>query len=188
MKNRLILLLLVMAASPAIAQLYIVNKPQYRAVYDTHMNCPQQVLWNIHASDLGQVRREPSWRFTADLPRSLSLASHSDFARSGLHRGHMCPAADRSASRAQMRQTFQMSNVAPQVPSVNRGSWKETENICRAAALQFDSVCVVALPVFLNRDTACIGEHRLAVPHAFFKACWVADTDSVLYSWFIFNK
>lgn len=188
MKLKLALLLFVMAAAPAIAQLYIIDRPQYFAAYDPSMNCPQQVIWTIHASDLGQVRREPTWRFTADLPGSLSLASHRDFSRSGYDRGHMCPAADRSASRAQMRQTFRMSNVAPQVPSVNRGSWKVTENICRAAALQFDSVCVVALPVFLNRDTAYIGEHRLAVPHAFFKACWVADTDSVIYAWFIFNR
>lgn len=188
MKSKLIILLLVLAVYPARAQLYIVDKPQYRAVYDTHMNCPQQVLWTIHASDLGQVRREPSWRFTADIPRSLSLASHSDFTRSGLHRGHMCPAADCAESLKNMRQTFCMSNVAPQEPSVNTGSWKRTENICRAAALTYDSVCVVAMPVFLDRDTAFIGKHRLAVPHAFFKACWVSGTDSVLYSWFIFNK
>lgn len=188
MKSKLIILLLAVATSPAIAQLYIVAKPQYRAVYDTHMNCPQQVLWTIHASDLGHVRREPSWRFTADLPRSLSLASHSDYNKSGYDRGHMCPALDRSARRDDMRKTFCMSNIAPQEPKVNTGSWKRTENICRAAALTYDSVCVVAMPVFLDRDTAFIGKHRLAVPHAFFKACWVSGTDSVLYSWFIFNK
>lgn len=188
MRLKLAFLLFVFATFLASAQLYIIDRPEYRSAYDPSLNCPQQVIWTIHACDLGQSCREPAWRFTADLPRSLSLASHDDFSQSGYDRGHMCPAADRSASRAQMRQTFRMSNVAPQVPSVNRGSWKVTENICRAAALQFDSVCVVALPVYLNRDTDYIGEHRLAIPHAFFKACWVAGTDSVLYSWFIFNR
>lgn len=188
MKSKLILLLLVMAASPAIAQLYIVDGPCFRAAYDTHMNCPQQVLWTIHASDLGQVRREPSWRFTADIPRSLSLASHSDYNNSGYDRGHLCPALDRSAKRSDMRKTFNMSNVAPQIPAFNRGIWKSTENICRTAADHYDSVSVIVCPIFLNRDTAFIGKHRLAVPHAFFKACWISGTDSVLYSWFIFNK
>ena len=188
MKNKLILLLLVMAASPAIAELYIVDGPCFRVAYDTSLNCPHQVLWTIHAADLGRVKREPSWRFVGDLPKAVSMASHADYNHSGYDRGHMCPAADRSAKRSDMRQTFVMSNIAPQVPHINRVEWLGTERACRAAALTYDSVCVVAMPVFLDRDTAFIGKHRLAVPHAFFKACWVSGSDSVLYSWFIFNK
>lgn len=179
---------MVLAASPASPQLYINETALFRSVYSAPLQCPVQVSWTLHRHDVGQNLREPSWRFTHDLPDFIMSAQHSDYSHSGYDRGHMCPAADFSADKAMMRQTFVMSNICPQVPSVNRGTWKTTENYCRNAALVFDSVSVLAVPIFIDRDTTYIGQHRLAVPHAFFKAVWVAGTDSVLNSWFIFNK
>lgn len=170
-----------------LAQQIVIDKAQYRSVYDLTLQCPIQVAWTLHASDLGETSREPSWRFRADIGNKAAIARHGDFNRCGYHRGHLCPAADRSSSIADMRATFSMSNVAPQLPTINCGSWKQTENSCRLAASIYDSVCVLVCPVFLHRDTARIGRHHLAVPHAFFKAVWRADNDSVINAWFVFN-
>lgn len=170
-----------------LAQQIVIDKSQYRSVYDLSLLCPVQVSWTLRAADMGETLREPSWRFRDDICLPAATAKHADYNHSGYHRGHLCPAADRSHSTADMRATFAMSNVAPQVPSLNLGSWKQTENSCRLAATIYDSVCVLVCPVFLHRDTAHIGKHRLAVPHAFFKAVWRADNDSVLNAWFIFN-
>lgn len=100
----------------------------------------------------------------------------------------MCPAQDRSADLRAMRSTFVLSNIAPQVPALNRGAWKKTENFCRSAALLYDTVQVVALPLFLDRDTTFIGSHRLAVPHAFIKAAWLPKNDSIIGIWMFWNK
>lgn len=174
---------------PIIASAQVVKLHQgfYVSIYDLSLQCPRQVEWSLHSSDLGSSSREPSWRFTNDGAEVGIKATHTDYNHTGYHRGHLCPAQDRSASRAMMRSTFTMSNVAPQVPAINCGSWKRTENLCRAYATLYDSVCVVVCPVFLSRDTAFIGKHHLAVPHAFFKAVWTASSDSVLNAWFIFN-
>lgn len=189
MKNLLILIVLLLINAFAVSgQDVRLNKREYISVYNLSTQVPRQVEWTLRASDLGNVKRETQWRFTQDVPHVLAHASHDDYKRSGYHRGHLCPAADRSSSTQAMKATFAMSNVCPQLPSVNVGTWKQTENLCRAYALRYDSVQVIACPVFLHRDTAQIGKAPIYVPHAFFKAVWVASTDSVLNAWFIFNK
>lgn len=158
------------------------------SVYNLQTICPQQVSWVLHRADIGHAQREPSWRFTNTLLGTMAVATHADFSRSGYDRGHMCPAADRSSDRRAMRSTFELVNVAPQVPSLNRGAWKQTESFCRSAALLYDSIQVLAMPVYLDRDTVHIGANNIAVPHAFFKAAWKAGTDEIIGVWFFFNK
>ena len=172
----------------ATAQTILIENPQYFSLYNYALKCPEQVGWTINAGDIGKSKRQPGWRFLSDVPDTLAYVRHSDFTNSGYQRGHLCPAADRSASSELMRGTFHLSNVAPQVPALNVGAWKTSETFCRAAALKYGSVDVVVIPIFLRRDTTFIGAHRLAVPHAFFKAAWVTSNDSVIGSWFLFNK
>lgn len=172
----------------AIAQTTTIRKAEFTSVYDLNLLCPQQVLWTLRAHDLGDTSREPSWTFVNDINDGRARARHHDFTHSGYDRGHLCPAQDRSAATAAMRSTFSMSNIAPQVPALNRGPWKMSEVACRSLAIRYDSIQVVVVPLFLNRDTIFIGSHRLAVPHAFLKAAWCAANDSVIGCWFYFNK
>ena len=170
------------------AQKVVVDNGHFYSVYNVQMNVPSQVEWIIKSTDLGPIKREPSWKFRNDIGYPDIRATHSDYTSSGYDRGHMCPAADRSRSREAMRSTFVMSNVAPQTPWVNRGYWKATENLCRLAAERYDSVHVLAMPIFLHRDTTYIGAHRVAVPHAFFKVAWLPSNDSIIGVWFVLNK
>ena len=184
MKSKLFLMLLVVL--PADAQQVVIHKPEYTSVYDLQLRCPRQVEWSLRSHDLGDSSREPAWKFKNDVP--AGAARHQDYYNSGYDRGHLCPAQDRSAANAAMRATFTMSNIAPQVPALNRGPWKMSEVACRSLAIRYDSIQVVVVPLFLNRDTIFIGSHRLAVPHAFLKAAWNAANDSVIGCWFYFNK
>lgn len=186
---RLQLVILWLAAACAMmAQSVTIQTPQFRSVYNLQTLCPEQVIWTINRSDIGTVTREPSWIFTNSLLDTLNMATHTDFTKSGYDRGHMCPAADRSNDLRAMRRTFELVNVAPQAPQLNRGAWKRTENFCRTAAILYGAVEVVTLPVFLNRDTVRVGSHRVAVPHAFFKAAWLPANDSIIGVWFFFNR
>lgn len=176
------------AALACVAQVVIVNNDSFRSVYDLETQCPQQVCWTIHREDLGESKRVPSWKFLQTIDDYRATAQHSDFSKSGFDRGHMCPAADRSYDLYAMRTTFDLSNVAAQAPRLNRGDWKRSEIFCRNAATLYGSVCVMACPVFLDRDTTHIGVHQVAVPHAFFKVAWLEATDSVVGIWFFFNR
>lgn len=189
MKRALLFLLLWFGLATCLVTqtLLTLHRPEYFSLYDLTLLSPRQVEYTLRSSDIGSSSREPSWRFAADIPDIRAVATHADYNRSGYDRGHLCAAADRSASTATMLATFSMSNICPQLPSVNRGRWKRTEIACRNYATALDSVSIVVVPVFLQRDTTFIGTHRLAVPHAFFKAVWSTANDSVLDTWFIFN-
>lgn len=180
--------MLVLLPSLSFGQCVTIENDAYRSVYDLSLQCPMQVIWTLHRTDVGDIKREPSWRFTADIDSPLAVARHADYNHSGYHRGHLCPAADRSAVAQLMRQTFALSNVAPQLAQVNVGSWKRTENQTRNYLHDHDSVRVLVMPVFLPEDTLYIGKGHLAVPHAFFKAVWLPANDSVLSAWFVFNR
>lgn len=189
MKYRLVLLAAAIFVQMNLwSQTITIKNEVYSSVYDLDLLSPRQVTWTLHAADLSTCSRNPSWQFLPDIPDDRAAARHSDYNKTGFDRGHMCPAADRSFQIDAMRRTFATSNICPQVPSVNRGSWKQTEEWCRNAALMYDSVCVLAVPIWLDQDTTFIGKHRLAVPHAFFKAVWLARNDSVINAWFIFNR
>lgn len=183
----LIILLLFVGLCVA-AQTVDVRKSIYNSVYSLSLNAPVQMEWTIHSSDVGGVVRGGNGHFRQDVTHAAATARHADYSRSGYHRGHLCPAKDRSNSAASMHETFCLSNCSPQVPALNVGSWRRTEEMCRAYAVLYDSVCVLACPVYLHRDTILIGKNNIAVTHGFFKAVWIASTDSVLNAWFVFNK
>lgn len=180
------LLMAWLAVALADAQRVQICSPAFVSVYDIPTLNPHQVEWTLRASDLGTAPRDADWNFKNDVPDRRAKARQGHYVGSGYDRGHLCPAQDRSRSVALMRSTFVMSNCSPQVPSVNRGSWLQTEVACRALALQYDSIKIVVQPVFLHRDTARFSKRNIAVPHAFFKAAFTA-TDSVVGCWFIFN-
>lgn len=152
----------------------------FEVVYDNHLGIPVYVTWFVTRSHVGNIKREPSMQFLADsrcpAPRVLS----SDFNRSGYHRGHMVPAADRSYSKLAMQETFIMTNVCAQLPSLNTGAWKRLENYERAQALKLGRVCVRVAPIFTHEDTVYIANGRVAVPHGFIKVIYAGRTDSVL--------
>lgn len=191
-KNRLLLVVILIISSMipkfGCAQMINLDRGIYFSSYDLQLLSPRLVTWTIHAADIGMVKREPSWRFVDDVQHIKGVATHDDYTNSGFHRGHLCPAKDRSFTISAMRQTFTTSNITPQTPQVNTGSWLRTEEWCRRAALKYDSVTVCVVPIWLPRDTTFIGSHRLAVAHAFFKSVWVARTDSIINTWFIWNR
>ena len=152
--------------------------------YSSELGIPTQVRWSVKRTDLGHTKREPTFRFKADRETPRPRITSALYTRSGYQRGHMCPAADRSASKAAMRATFIMSNVCPMAPSLNTGAWKRTENKTREVALCNSRCSVWAAPLFFPQDTVWIGRGRIAVPHAFIKVIFDSNP-SRLYGIFI---
>lgn len=188
MKKGLLLIMLCAQLICGRSQVVTIHAPYFSSSFNLQTQCSGQVEWLIHPDDIGETKRNPSWRFLPDVPHIGAKARHDDYRKSGYDRGHMCPAEDRSKSVQMMHSTFVMSNVAPQISSMNRGTWKKTEMDCRKASGEFGTIHVLAIPVYLDRDTTYIGAHRVAVPHAFVKVAWVEKTDSVIYTWFLWNK
>lgn len=63
-------------------------------------------------------------------------------------RGHMCPNEDKNYEEDLRRETFNMCNMVPQPPTMNRGAWKTLEGKTREMAKDKNKIEVVAGPVF----------------------------------------
>lgn len=152
----------------------------WNAVYSCALGLPVYIAWDVTRDDIGSIKREPSMSFRSDPRLGPDAVRSSDFNRSGYHRGHMVPAADRSSSLAAMQETFIMSNVCPQLPALNTGAWKRLENYERVAALRLGRVHIRVAPIFTHEDTLHIANGKVAVPHGFIKVIYAADSLTVI--------
>lgn len=177
-----LIVLLTILRAQCHAQYLALSMDSYRVEYDSVLLIPRTVEWMLSGACLGESRREPSWRFTEDGRVPMPRACHDDYTHSGYDRGHMVPAADRSASSKAMRSTFIMTNVCPQAPALNRGAWKKIEDACRRYARGGHQLRIVANALFWQADTQFVGGHRVAVPHAFVKTVYTYPDDSMIFT------
>jgi len=113
-------------------------------------------------------------------------ASLADYRSSGYDRGHLAPAGDMKWDEAAMNESFYLTNVAPQVGvGFNRGVWAALEAEIRGAAKQGE-LAVATGPVFFD-FTPVIGNSRIPVPDAFFKAVLDPATGETR-AWLIPNR
>ncbi|KAJ7307973.1 hypothetical protein JRQ81_008471 [Phrynocephalus forsythii] len=105
-------------------------------------------------------------------------ATNGDYRASGYHRGHLAAAANHRGSQEAMRDTFYLSNVAPQNPHLNQNAWNNLEKYCRSLTKYNKNVYVCTGPLFLPRmepdgkmyvKYQVIGKNHVAVPTHFFK-------------------
>ena len=101
--------------------------------------------------------------------RTAARVAPGDYAASGYDRGHLAPnyaIATRYGAAAQ-RETFLMSNITPQLHSLNAGLWQELEQkIATSYPARYAQVWVIAGPVFGAAPKKLRG--GAAVPEAFF--------------------
>jgi endonuclease G len=117
---------------------FLVKKRQYALSYNAGRGGPNWVSWRLSKSWLGKARRANAFAPDTTLPAAFFAARPDDYRNSGFDKGHLCPAADRSASREDIDATFLMTNMVPQAPDLNRIAWEKLESYCRDQALDGD--------------------------------------------------
>ena len=110
--------------------------------------------------------------FSADkrLPKK-HRHSPADYSKSGFDRGHLVPAAD-ARNNQQMEDTFFLSNVAPQEPTLNRKAWKELEEMIRRSTREPTIIITGVLyedKISGTKTNQHLGKNDIPVPVAFFK-------------------
>lgn len=154
----------------------IVNRPgRYVLNYSPGDKQPLWVAYVLTRRDVSVKGTERENRFTPDpqvLAKGWRTARSEDYARSGYDRGHLLPSADRDDRADENRTTFYFSNLSPQRPALNRGTWNRLEQQVRKWAGRYDSLYVVTGPV-LSDPLGTIGTNRVTVPRLFYKAVLV---------------
>ena len=109
---------------------YLIERPQYVLSYNAKTRAPNWVCWQLRKEDIGRAARGP---FMPDplLPASFAKVTSHVYDGSGIDRGHMCQAKDRSSSQKDCDATFYLTNIVPQAPNCNQRGWEKLEAYCR---------------------------------------------------------
>lgn len=104
--------------------------------------------------------------------RNITQIEHSDYTHSGYDRGHMAPnyAISRLYGRSAQISTFDMTNITPQKPNLNRKLWQRLEEAeVSEFTKYFDEVRVFTGPIFDKDKETLKNSKYVEVPDAFFK-------------------
>jgi len=100
--------------------------------YNNARGRPNWVAWRTTPADLGDSIPRPDFRPDPRLPRWYKRIGAFDYSGTGYDRGHMVPSADRFADPRLNAETFLMTNIVPQSPSLNQYPWNDFEQYVRA--------------------------------------------------------
>lgn len=157
----------------AIANNYLMVKPQYTMSYNNKTHTANWVSWQLNKSWIGSADRKDDFRPDDSLPAGWYKVRPNDYTGSGYDRGHITPSADRTRNEADNSATFWMSNMMPQVPELNRGVWGDLEDYCRQLVQQGKELYIVAGP--LGSKGAIGKKEKITVPAKTWKVIVVLD-------------
>lgn len=151
----------------------------YILSYERRLKHP---LWVLEHLREGQMKLRAAKRNESFFVDDLTLheyfrSTNEDYWDSGYDRGHMAPAADNKASQRLADQSFCLSNVAPQLPGLNRGAWVRLETYVVHLARRSRNLYVVTGALYLPVETdtglevvyKVIGPNHVGVPTHFYK-------------------
>lgn len=135
--------------------------------FNRRLHIPNWVAWELTALETGgDANRSEKFFCDESVP---GCPDSWDYSYSGYDRGHMAPAGDMKWDEEAMRQTFYLTNICPQAPELNRGTWKSLEEKCRVRAKNDSAIIIICGPILTDSITEYIGDSRVAVPKRFFK-------------------
>lgn len=150
----------------------------YVSVYDKNHKSVVFVSEKLSKdSNVGSVIRVNAFR--SDGRVGSAGAINSDYVGS-FDRGHMAPAADASDS-VQMKETFLLTNITPQEPTLNRNAWKKLENrVRKMRQTRNEDMWVLNIAIYPN-EPKYIG-NAIPVPSGYWKIVYTKDKNFYYYA------
>lgn len=151
----------------------------YVSVYNENLNAVRYVSERLEGTAVGSASRVNAFKSDARLKNPVKP---SEYVNSGFDKGHMAPADDASDAD-EMKETFFMSNMTPQQPTLNEQSWKQLETKVRGIHLNSPST-----PTFIETIPTYVTATRLGripVPDGYWK---IVTKDSKKIAFYADNK
>lgn len=164
----------------------IVCRHGYILEHDPVAKIPNWVAWTLtkeHA--ISCLPRDDAFAADQSLPAD-KRSDPKDYAGSGYDQGHLANNADMSYDPAVARESFLMSNMSPQLPQVNRGTWKSLETTERAMAYDTGHNITIYAGNIYSAKSKKIGKNGVVVPDSLFKIL-IDDKDLVSYAFLMPN-
>lgn len=154
--------------------------------FNPEKHVPNWVAWELTGAEAdGTVPRAKDFMADLSVP---GCANPWDYSYSGYDRGHMAPAGDMKWDEVAMQQSFYMTNICPQMNSLNSGAWKRLEEKCRNWARIDSAIIIVAGPILSDNLTETIGATGVIVPERYFKVILSPYADPPRGIGFIMNN
>jgi len=144
------------------------NRKFFQLCHSFDLREPLWVGYVLTKADLDGPASRPAG-FQTDKLLKHAGAKDRDYVGSGFSRGHMAPAEDFSRSKEAIKTTFVLSNVVPQVQSVNGGRWAQLELMVRNLVRQTGKAYIFTGPIFENDEVETIGDDAVGIPTHTFK-------------------
>lgn len=142
----------------------------YAVEYDPNAKLPIWVSYTLAPSEtVGCLSRTDSFARDPDLTDEQA-STPQDYLKSGYDMGHMANNSDMRWDAVAERESFLMTNMAPQLPNFNRGVWKKLEDSTRGWALSRQHPMHIYVGPIYDRDQdPRIGKNGVTVPTAYYK-------------------
>ena len=164
----------------------IIHHIGYTVSFNKDLRLPNWVSYELTRQETnGKEKR--SDRFIADPLVTGTIATNTDYTRSGYDKGHMAPAADMKWSPDAMKESFYFSNMCPQHPQLNRRAWKMLEEKIRDWAIADSAIIIICGPI-IDKNPKTIGKNKVTVPSRFFKVVLSPFARPMRAIGFLFNN
>ena len=139
----------------------------YQVSFNKTLNLPNYTLYYLNATS----KRCSNNHFYRDI--DLNTRNHTAFKNIGYDRGHLTPSSDVFDSCT----TFNMGNVAPQIPCYNQIIWNKLEQYIR---LKYINHTILTVPEYnLFRFISDFYGNNLHIPIGFYKLIFNKNMDLV---------
>lgn len=109
---------------------------QFSVLYSDKLKDPVISAEHLTAAEVtaaSKMKRKNSFHAEPLVPKQFE-STPKDYAKSGYDQGHMACNGDMADTKAQF-ESFSLSNMTPQLPDLNRKSWRLTEEAVRKQVL-----------------------------------------------------
>ena len=164
----------------------VVCRSGYILEHDPVAKIPNWVAWTLtkdHA--ISCLPRDDAFAADQSLPAD-KRSDPKDYAGTGYDQGHLANNADMSYDPQVARESFLMSNMSPQLPQVNRGTWKSLESTERAMAYDLGHSITIYAGNIYSAASKKIGKNNVVVPDSLFKIL-IDDNAKVSYAFIMPN-
>jgi endonuclease G len=146
-----------------------IHHTYYSLSYLENHELAEWIAYPLTKQQLQMPNVEREDYFSPDDKIKTGSAVHADYSGSGYTRGHLAPAGDMAFDDIAMKESFFMSNMAPQIKEFNNGVWKELEENVRDWTYKAETLYIIAGPILQNSIKKIGKQNKVTVPSAFYK-------------------
>jgi len=155
-----------------------IEKTAFDICYSYNYKHPKVVVYTLNGDKVNKNNFKRGSYFKEDNSIPKQYRTHnSDYYKSGLDKGHNAPNSAFDYNKTIQKETFLLSNITPQYPSLNRHYWSKIEDVAKLFAVLYGKVEMV---------TGSCGEvgkinNNVSIPKYFFKVIYAKKSGYIAF-------